>query len=300
VWARAAEGMAPVGLGLGRCGGSYCWAFWVGCLANRERGAAADPVTARFKADWPGFSTGPAGDVAVVDELAYVSLDDGGLLIVDVRRGSEPAVLGSIRFRGSGPVAVHGRWAFLGVAGLQVIDVSNPANPGLAAQYDLGSVRSLAVSGRHVYALSDTALTVLDAGNGSVPALVASVPQDGEGRKLVVSGERGCIAGGVTLQLYDLQDPTHPVKAGALSWEDGAPILDVAVSGAAAYVIDDTGLRVVDVSDAEAPRQMSSASFGEPLRGLRPSIAMSGAYAYIGSYGSLSVFDVSDLRAPGR
>jgi hypothetical protein len=75
-------------------------------------------------------------------------------------------------------VAVHGHRAFLGLgARLQVLDISQPAQPRLVGQYTLGSaITALAVEGQHVYVAEVGRLHVLDVSTVGDPLAVAQLP----------------------------------------------------------------------------------------------------------------------------
>src|SRR5262249_54788034 len=160
----------------------------------------------RFRGSWPGFSTGPARDVCVLVGLAYVSLDEGGLLIADTSDLANPAVMGSIRFSGTGPVVASGHWAFLGVSGLQGIDVSDPGNPSRTTQFDVGTVHSLAADERHVYAATDVGLAVVELMEGAAPALVFTNWDGRGGRRLVLADQRLYAINDRALHIFNRND----------------------------------------------------------------------------------------------
>ena len=109
-----------------------------------------DPTNCVFVGSYPGYGAG----VAVSGNYAYVS----GIGVLNIgnptnifREGSFPAEWSVLRLI---PVAVSGRYAYavdIGV-GLQVIDVSNPANCVRVAVFDTkGSASSVAVAPSGIY-----------------------------------------------------------------------------------------------------------------------------------------------------
>ena len=78
-------------------------------------------------------------------------------------------------------VAVSGNYAYVadGTAGLQVIDVSNPANPKRTGAYDTGGYAlGVAVSGNFAYvADGDAGLQVIDISNPANPQRVGGFVQ---------------------------------------------------------------------------------------------------------------------------
>src|SRR2546428_5724186 len=67
--------------------------LWFALVCVRPGASAADPSLAsaaaapppiRFRGDWPGFNTGPTHDVFVVNDLAYVALENGGVVFMAI------------------------------------------------------------------------------------------------------------------------------------------------------------------------------------------------------------------------
>ncbi|MEK7686191.1 MAG: hypothetical protein AAB466_12285, partial [Verrucomicrobiota bacterium] len=88
--------------------------------------APADPV---LVGQWPGFARGDARGVAVSGNYAYVAAESG-LLVINVRNPANPVRVGHYDTSGFAlGVAVSGNYAYVADfdAGLQVIDVRNPA-----------------------------------------------------------------------------------------------------------------------------------------------------------------------------
>ena len=77
-----------------------------------------------------------------------------------------------------------------GDAGLQVIDVSNPANPVRVGGYDTsGYAYGVAVSGNIAYVADDDAgLQVIDVSNPASPVRVGGYDTSGNGEGVAVSG----------------------------------------------------------------------------------------------------------------
>jgi hypothetical protein len=54
------------------------------------------PAPVRFTANWPGFHGGPANDIEVAGNLAYLAIGEGGLLILDVLYPLRPRRVSSL------------------------------------------------------------------------------------------------------------------------------------------------------------------------------------------------------------
>ncbi len=87
-----------------------------------------------------------------------------------------------------------------------------------------------------------------------------------------------------------------PIETSSAFAMDGANIYDVAVSGGKAYLADrDNGLRIVDVTDPTAPKELGA------LEGQAISLLVDGDTVYIGDWSEgLVIVDVSDPAAPKK
>jgi len=95
------------------------------------------------------------------------------------------------------------------------------------------------------------------------------------------------------LVVVNVQDPTHPVQAGHQNFGDTMG-LDIAVSGAHAYLAEDFGLRVVNIADPAHPATVARL----PL-GWCSSIAASSQYAFlIADETLLTVVDIQNPANP--
>jgi hypothetical protein len=118
--------------------------------------------------------------VAVAGNYAYVADGTNGLQVIDVRNPANPVRVGgydasSSADTGAQRVAVAGSYAFVAYnwdadqkAGLEVIDVRNPAHPVRVGGYNTGySVSDLAVAGNYAYVVvSRVGLIILQFSGG--------------------------------------------------------------------------------------------------------------------------------------
>jgi len=100
-------------------------------------------------------------------------------------------------------------------------------------------------------------------------------------------------AGEIGLEIWDVSNPSAPVKLG--SCETPGYAQDVYVSGSYAYVADKTALQVIDVSSPSNPREM-----GSYTAVLARGVHVSGSYAYLADINALSVIDVSVPSNPQK
>src|SRR5205085_2282595 len=150
--------------------------------------------------------------------------------------------------------------------GLEVFDVSVPANPLLAGNYFNGDwLSGFELAGTNMAAVVlNFGLAILDLSNPANPHLIGHLTNsDAIIYDVQVIGSYAFAAGYCGLQIVDLSSPTNPVVVG--SWEDlptsYAQAVRVQVAGHIAYVTVDTdpgstgGIlqAVVDVSDPSKP-----------------------------------------------
>jgi hypothetical protein len=187
---------------------------------------------------------GVAWGVAVVGGLAYVADVDSGLRVIDVSTPASPHEVGSCAAPGPGDflrVAVAGDYAYVADDGwpypwdsgyVRVIDVSNPAEPVLAASWRTQhECLGVALSGSSLYAATT---------------------------------ERG-------LRVLDVASPEHPAEIGHYRVGGLYPFSanDVAVSGGLAYAVDGVwGLRIIEFLGAgvEEPESAPVARLAFRLR----------------------------------
>ena len=156
--------------------------------------------------------------------------------------------------------------------GLQIIDISDPANPVGVGQ-------------------------LADDGNLSLDGL----------RNVVVQGDYAyTISVSEGFQIIDVSDPTNPVGAGRLV-DDGTLLLngswDLDVQGNYAYVtsLSENGIQIIDISDPTNPRGVGQlADTASLMLGGAFSIVVQGNYAYVTAYAEdgFQVIDVSDPTNP--
>ncbi|MBI4325006.1 MAG: hypothetical protein HY674_07045 [Chloroflexi bacterium] len=297
---------------------------------------AAAPVSLTLKGAWPGHARGPARDVAVQGQYAYVAAGEGGLIIVDVSDPTHLIAVGGFDrgdsdyhfFKG---IAVSGDYAYAadGALGLQVIDVSNPANPRRVSSYDTsGDAWHVALLGNYAYVADQQGgLQVIDISDPLNPERVGGADIF-QASGVVVSGTYAYVVkdaqwdsttwqyiDGWSLEIVDVSDPARPVLV--RSYETAGVVVDVAVSGNHAYAAETTqwtgsnyvgraGLEVIDVSDPANPRRVGG------LDDLNATaVSVSGDYAYVGLAssswdpatgekfeGGLLVLNVSDPATP--
>ncbi len=200
---------------------------------------------------------------------------------------------------------------------IRMLDVSTPARPVVVGQYETEVVtasfkvmgdETLYVSGR------DGELWIFRIRPVTLPQPTAHVTCPhylGAGVGAVfVRDHYAYVGSGPKLSILDVSNPSRLVEVGrTVMLDPGSDINDIEVTGSLAYLVNGSGLRIVDVSDVTAPVPLSFI----PLPGQGEAISVAGDYAYVtrgdwnglnGSgcvnLGTLHILDISNPLAPQR
>lgn len=191
-------------------------------------------------------------DVVVVENLAYVGMDDDdGLAIVDVTNPADLHVLAVLETDDNvDALDIQGNHVYMAVKdnkkGLVIANVANPSQPFVSARVNTGdNGTGITIEGSTAYLLADNELRVYDIANVNSPVLrgTAALPDTGEG--VAVAGDYAYVIGGPgvnnTLHIVNVADPQAPFLA---------TDLDLGASGEAVVVQD--GILYVAVNDNSA------------------------------------------------
>lgn len=198
-------------------------------------------------------ASGASNDLRLDGGRAYVSIESGGIQILDAGNPERPKELGILPSL-SRPMRVAPSTAD-GVAlvadlgsGLVVTDVSSPAAPRiLLGMRQPGFAWDVARRGDQAWvAAGDAGIALLDVSDLRLPRLVSTAPTGGSawgvepaGRHLLVADLDGGLA------IFDAVDPRRPREIGRLP---GGQAVDVAAADGFALVAKgEAGLQVVDV-----------------------------------------------------
>ena len=159
-----------------------------------------------------------------------------------------------------------------GDAGVQVVDISDPAAPVLMGGYATGGAVAADVAAYDdgaCVAAGSAGLQVVEALQPATPALaggLAGGPAPSKG--ICVRGTRTYIAAGSDgLRIVSTADPANPVQLGTLDTPGDAS--DVTVVGTLAYVADGReGIQVIDVSDPARPALVGTHLLTAPAEAL--------------------------------
>ena len=207
---------------------------------------------------------------------AYLGANFHGLAILDISNPAAPRELSAFRSLGqtkNGAVYDTKVGLVDHMEGFVLIDNSNESEPQSIGSYFLdGYARDVVTSGSIAYATdSPTGVYVFDLAQSGLPEPVGVVHAPAAPRNALQvtdlpNGSKilaGTGQGG--LQVYDVTDPTAPVKTA--TFDTPGQALGLALRGHLAYVADgDAGLQVVDLSDPGAPEIITSFPTSRPAR----------------------------------
>jgi len=204
-------------------------------------------------------------------------------------------------------VALVGDRAFVadGEAGVQILDVSNPASAVHLGGFNTsGTAFNLQVEGNWAYvADGDAGLAILDIRNASAPALVGTLNTGRRVNAVQVSGNYAYLATGGSaiidggLDIVDIRNPAAPVRIGRFAAHDGAA-LGLHVTNEMAFLAkSNAGLVILDVSNPTGPALLGRVAGLGTARHVR--VAGSLAYLACGTDG-LNIVDVANPSSPAR
>src|SRR5687768_4479845 len=108
--------------------------------------AASQPISLVHKSTWPGFTRGSALGVVVRDGFAFVTANQGGLMIFDVTTPSSPRLVSAVPYLGwTVQVKLAGDYAYVtSLYSVSIIDVSDPQHPEFVGSMNHGG-RSIGI-----------------------------------------------------------------------------------------------------------------------------------------------------------
>jgi parallel beta-helix repeat protein len=258
----------------------------------------------------PGWAFG----VTVSGTLAYVADAFKGLRVVDVSDPAHPAEVGAYEPRGDFRSAVvAGPLIYIADRswGLRIVNGSNPAQPVQLNSYGfMGDAREVAVMGTYAYVASGYyGLRVVDMSDPAHPKEVGSYPTQSYALSVEVVGNYAYVATGPQssdrgLHIVDITDPAQPNLVGFYpisphQSETGGAVHGMTVRGGIAYIANEHGLLMIDVTNPFAPTWQSSI-YLSGVRAATVAVAIGGTMAYVAQRDSgFSIVDIANPNSPG-
>ncbi|KPJ67907.1 MAG: hypothetical protein AMJ43_02915 [Coxiella sp. DG_40] len=245
---------------------------------------------------------GSAYGVAVVNDIAYVADDTGGLRILNVNDPENPSLLGqcglSCNLMFARGLAVSGNTSYVvDNNSLRIINVGDPANPSYLGSYST-TCNGVAVSGNTAYvAGGSSGLQIVDVSDPTDPGYLGSYNTPGIAMGVAVLDEIAYVAdesGG--LQIINVNNSTNPVFLG--NYTTPLSALGVTVADQIAYVADSGSVQIIDVSNPSDPQFLSSYA----TAGIPSGITASNHAVYVayidGTKGGLQIINVNNSTDP--
>ncbi len=202
----------------------------------------SDPSEADWLGNYAPGGTFQINDVEIAGSLAYLAVENEGLVIVDVSSPGSTARVGSFPCTAM-DVAVSGSLAYVADASdstLKIIDVSTPSAPTLAGTLDAlpRTPLSVQVADTRVYlAMERDGLWIVDAATPSAPSLLGQYDPEFYVYDIEVAGRYAYLTGGRRIDIVDVLVPSAP---GRVDWVETIPdyfgVNDVAVDGSDIYL----------------------------------------------------------------
>ncbi|MCG8346165.1 MAG: hypothetical protein MI924_00110, partial [Chloroflexales bacterium] len=270
-----------------------------------------------------------AADIAATETYVYARDKSGALHILNCSDPTNPVIAGSYAMPGFiRDIAAAGYYAYTSDMGLSVIDTAKPDSPTTLGSYLGYRAERVAIVEQYAhlafsYSLGPKTsarafgLDVVNIANPRAPKQTGSLvllnfpveqfvyyPQ-----ALTVAAPYAYIGISNSVQIVDVANPAAPTARGVYTTTDGIASIalvepDPAAAQRYAYVAaNEAGLRIVDVTDPDAPAEVKGYTIADhdvtSVAVARPIAAPNRQYAYLGTQlGRLQVLDVTDPAAP--
>ncbi|MDY6970926.1 MAG: hypothetical protein SV775_01215 [Thermodesulfobacteriota bacterium] len=237
---------------------------------------------------------------------------------------SDERLLGRYRLAdGIDGIAVDSNYAYVAARreGFIILDISNPEKVDKISQLKLDFVNDVAVRGNHVFIaggqrrFADGHFSIVDVSEKKKPLLLAKVDLPRGANRIHANDSYVFVsAHGAGLFIYDCTSPRSPklmsnfrVAYDPSEYPEVAKSLllenhtwGVITEGDIAYVCDDhAGVRLVDISDIQNPKQISRYMHKKGLGGFCNDVVIDKDFMYLAyDFGFLVIVDISDKMHP--
>ncbi len=220
---------------------------------------------------------GMTRQIAIKDNVAYITSREDGLYIVDVSNAKKPklvSIYDTIELATG--IALAGDVAFVACRhyGVELIDISNPKKPLHLSSVRTGEAQSLAYFNNYIYVgvWGSSELVVCDVKNPRKPRVAAKAKLDGFADGVFVKGKYCYVATGHHsrtrgkqrhghghgMEIFDISNPEKPEFVSRIKappkFYIGYDMWDVKVVGKYAFLGDTwNGIFVIDISNHEKP-----------------------------------------------
>lgn len=212
----------------------------------------------------------------LTDDRAYIGANFFGLGILDISHPEQLTLIGQHKTLGQTKIGavVDSKVGIIDhMEGFVLVDITDETVPASIGSFFLdGYARDVVTAGAMAYATdSPSGLYVFDLTRPGMPEPVGVVHAPNAPRDIDVipgSVDRPTLlvgAGGGNVQIYDVSDPSAPVKLSAVETPGRAS--RVSVYEDYVFVADsESGIQIVDLSSPDAPMLLDSVETSRPVR----------------------------------
>lgn len=269
---------------------------------------AADPIPIAM---WPGYTRGPANQIVVRNNLAYVACRAGGLQILDVSDLKDIRRVGGYALtepEWAEHLALAGNYVVVASTGptIRIIDVSHPTLPRLISSFipnQNGINTGIAAGVNYIYITQRYGydrFQVWDISEPTQPTL-AGAKDIGDSSIVALDNGFAFVATDSGVDIIDVRTPATPEVAGYIYAQHCSA---VAVAGnfaySTSYIYDGTGpskLIVADITDRYHPTNIASVNVTNVPTGI---VVLGSSVGVTDRNGAMEIFDVSDPANPVR
>jgi hypothetical protein len=209
-------------------------------------------------------------DVVVSGNYAYCAYQ-AGLVIINTENPSEPTFVGRLFLPGTEGkhLQISGDYIYFADdwQGLEIIDVTDPAAPILASEYEYHSIENIFISGHYAYIVGST-FKIIDISDPFHPDLAGEYYRENASYTSVwVTGNYAYATSWLdTMMIFDVSDPANPQPAGYYGDRQNM-FNDVCIRDYYAYIATETighdiELLVLDITDPIHPVPVSQYGAG--------------------------------------
>ncbi|MEO0096898.1 MAG: T9SS type A sorting domain-containing protein [candidate division WOR-3 bacterium] len=244
-------------------------------------------------------------DVCVLNPFsyAYTANDWEGLAVININDPVNPRVETTLFAAcGSHDIVIDNDKAYIaeGMAGLKIVDVSNPSSPFELGSYDrVGEPPfMMTATARDSFAYvpmegcrGESTLHSVDVSDLSNPRRAAMVTSFGSAKDMIIRGNLLYIANDNQFEIFNIANPRRPYLVGSCNSLERS--LEVVIWGNYAYVYG-SGWTIIDISNPANPIRINT--FTQPRGG---GLAIKDTFAYfVHSYDSLNIWSIANPYNP--
>lgn len=178
-------------------------------------------------------------------------------------------------------------------SGMVIVDVHRPERPRMVGDVPAGVTFGVDVEKNRAYLSGDQVLVIADVSNPEDPKKQMVYPMRKKIHDVKAAGHYLYVAGEDGLDILDIGVPGKITPAAHIACN---PVREVAVYHTIAYLASpNSGINVIDITDPESPRKMTTIAGTEGAWDLH----VYGDFLYAGCHGrGVKILDISDRKSP--